>query len=593
MSAAGEAFEALVVARDGDRARNLAAAVEDGSGASALTADGVEEARRRLAEFEVDAVVLDVPGDRPERAVDALANGRDERPLVALVDGHLDPTTALEAGATDVVAGPEDDPEVVANRTELAVEAAVAERAARESRRRYQELLDASQAAIVIYDDEGVLLYVNPALVDLVGADDPHDLVGRDVGSFVVDDADGDGPVVEQLLAEGAVTCEEVWIEGVDGEARCVDVAGSPVTVAGGPGKQAVLTDVTALKRRERRLRAERNRFNALFESVPEPAVHLRMDGTTPIVRNVNDAFAETFGYDVETLRGEDINDYIVPEGHEEEARRIDELTVEDEIIRRDVRREAADGVREFRFSARPLAAVDGTEESVSVYVDVTERKRRAEELRRQNERLDAFASIVSHDLRGPLTVAKGNVYLARDEDDPSYLESAEDALDRMERIIDDLLRLARSDEEGVDPEPTDPAAIVTEAWAAIDPADGAVENEIDAEILADTGQFRELVENLLRNALDHGGDDVTVTVGELTDGDDGETGFYVADDGPGIPEDKREAVFDPGFTTDDDGTGFGLVVVDEIARAHGWELSAVESADGGARFEFRGVERA
>jgi signal transduction histidine kinase len=79
-----------------------------------------------------------------------------------------------------------------------------------------------------------------------------------------------------------------------------------------------------------------------------------------------------------------------------------------------------------------------------------------------------------------------------------------------------------------------------------------------------------------------HGSDSVAVTVGSL----DG-PGFYVADDGPGIPDHVREEVFDHGVTTAEEGTGFGLAIVDRIASAHGWEARATASESGGARFEF------
>ena len=69
--------------------------------------------------------------------------------------------------------------------------------------------------------------------------------------------------------------------------------------------------------------------------------------------------------------------------------------------------------------------------------------------------------------------------------------------------------------------------------------------------------------------------------------------GFYVEDDGPGIPEGERERVFEDGYSTVEGGTGFGLNIVREIARAHGWEVRVTESAAGGARFEISGVESA
>ncbi len=82
-------------------------------------------------------------------------------------------------------------------------------------------------------------------------------------------------------------------------------------------------------------------------------------------------------------------------------------------------------------------------------------------------------------------------------------------------------------------------------------------------------------------------GDTLTeVTVGII------ESGFYVADDGAGIPPSEREKVFRGGYSTAGRGTGLGLSIVEEIATAHGWEVAVTESADGGARFEITGVDR-
>jgi signal transduction histidine kinase len=67
--------------------------------------------------------------------------------------------------------------------------------------------------------------------------------------------------------------------------------------------------------------------------------------------------------------------------------------------------------------------------------------------------------------------------------------------------------------------------------------------------------------------------------------------GFYVADTGPGIPESDREQIFEAGYSTNEGGTGFGLRIVEQIADAHGWEVTVTESEHGGTRFEFSGVE--
>jgi PAS domain S-box-containing protein len=586
-------FVVLVVAGVDTRARELASAVETGGDCTAATATGVREGLERLDDHRFDAVVLEVPDENPEDVVDSLSDGADERPLVAVLDGSsIGPETALAAGATEVVDGPNERPAVLANRLDLSLSAARATRTARGTRQRYHRLLDASPAAIIIYDDAFELLYANDAAASLVGAEDPHDLVGRGLFEFVDGEYEQDVRTqIESLLErDHPVRCEEVGLVGVDGETRFVEAASSPVTVDGDPGGQAVLTDVTTLKERERHLRSQRDRFTSLFESLPKPAVHVRFEDG-PIVQNVNTAFEEVFGYRVDALKGENLNDAIIPDGRMEEAREIDERTAAGHEVERDVRREAADGVREFRFSTRSVYTADGTDEGIGIYVDITDRKQREQALQRQNERLDAFASIVSHDLRNPLSVANGNLHLARDEDDETYLDEVDRALDRMERIIEDLLRLARSGEGSVDLAPVPAGDVATEAWQAADVEGGAFHNELDVTIEADRSQLRELLENLLRNAVEHG-DDVTVSA-DVLDAADGEdsTGFYVADDGPGIPEDERDAVFEPGYTTHDEGTGFGLVVVEEIARAHGWTPSVTESETGGSRFEFRNVD--
>lgn len=110
---------------------------------------------------------------------------------------------------------------------------------------------------------------------------------------------------------------------------------------------------------------------------------------------------------------------------------------------------------------------------------------------------------------------------------------------------------------------------------------------KIEAEglILADGGRLQELLENLFRNAIKYGGQDVTISVGVLDDG------FYVKDDGHGIPENKRDEVFDAGYSTAEDGIGFGLSIVKQVAEAYGWRIQVTEGGEGGARFEIRGIE--
>ncbi len=233
----------------------------------------------------------------------------------------------------------------------------------------------------------------------------------------------------------------------------------------------------------------------------------------------------------------------------------------------------------------------------------------RRAELERKNERLEEFANAVSHDLRNPLNVAITRVELAAHDCDSDHLGDAADALDRMAVMIDDILTLARQGAESVELGHIELEDVVRRAWGAVETPDATLTLRNAATIEADASQLRQLVENLLRNAVEHGstsppsqapedaveygsagptGDDgVTVRVGTLPN----DAGFYVEDDGPGVPPEAREAVFEAGYSTAENGVGFGLAIVKRVAEAHGWEVRVTDGQSGGARFEVSKVE--
>jgi len=231
--------------------------------------------------------------------------------------------------------------------------------------------------------------------------------------------------------------------------------------------------------------------------------------------------------------------------------------------------------------------------------------ERTNDQLERTNERLEQFASVVSHDIRNPLTVAMGHLDVARErgDGDDEQLEEVERSLERIDALIDDLLTLARQGDSVGEIETVALDAVARDAWETADTAEANIEFDDPPTIRADESRLRQLLENLFRNAvehgstsppsqaredsIDHGHDDVTVRVGALGDGD----GFFVEDDGPGIPPDEREQAFEQGHTTAPDGTGFGLAIVEQIADAHDWAIDLGESEDGGARFEITGVD--
>lgn len=330
----------------------------------------------------------------------------------------------------------------------------------------------------------------------------------------------------------------------------------------------------------QRRIEEEMHRG---FEAIETAKEGIAMLDDTGEFSYVNEAFADIFGYDQQSLidvRWETLN----PEGI------LGRLT--EEILPKIERTGEWSGetTGEKDDGSTFVADITVSETKVGglvcVVSDITERKERQEELRKQNERLDAFAGMVSHDLRNPLNIAAIYLEMARESGDEEHFEELENALNRIENITSDLLELARTGEENLEPESIPIADLAETVWQGTETngAELAVEFDADTELVADEGRLTELFANLFRNAIEHAGNSVRVGTGPKEDG------FYIEDDGPGIPEEEREQVFESGYTTADS-TGFGLSIVQSVAESHGWEAEITESDTGGARFEFEGVE--
>lgn len=223
-----------------------------------------------------------------------------------------------------------------------------------------------------------------------------------------------------------------------------------------------------------------------------------------------------------------------------------------------------------------------GDEEQAAAY-------RRVLELERKNERLEALLEALGHDLRNHLAVAEGRLSLAGIDDDED-LQAVAQSHERMGELLDDLLDPGLEGFVVGDPEPVSLATQARAAWAPLETDGAALVVASDPVVSADPDRLRQLLENLFRNSLKHGGEggDLTVTVGSTAEG----SGFYVEDDGRGLPTTRPERLFEPGFSTATDGTGLGLSIVRDVVVGHGWTVQATEAADGGARFEFAGIER-
>jgi PAS domain S-box-containing protein len=452
----------------------------------------------------------------------------------------------------------------------------------------YREVFEKADIGLTIRDVETrELVDVNRRYCELLGYDYDEILelglqdLTADVDGYTSDRAR------EELrrCVEGESATFEWPDETADGEVLWVEIGARMAEIEGRDRILVSVRDITARKERDRAVRAEHERFLTLFENLPTPVVYGVTDDERDLrIRAVNPAFEETFGLSPGAAQGEALYDHVLPDGEEPPVELV-ERTLEAGRLTTEVRRQTVDGMRDFRLDVALREPAEGPVEGYAVYSDVTEQKERERKLERTNEQLEEFASVVGHDLTTPLATASGQLELAAADADSDHLAAAQETLDRMERIVDDTLALAREGRAVGETEPVDLAALARRCWADTDHGNASL-SVADAPIVeADRDRLWQLLQNLLSNAVEHGGPGVTVTLRGL----DG--GFSLADDGPGIPPDRRDEVLEPGVSGDSDGTGFGLAIVRRIAEAHGWSVAVAESEAGGARFELRGVD--
>jgi PAS domain S-box-containing protein len=468
----------------------------------------------------------------------------------------------------------------------------------RESTARLEALFENSPDMINVHDTDGTILDPNPRLCEETGYD-AATLTGMKVWELDRSIDPDEARAVWREMSVGDRHRLEGEYERRDGTTFPVEIHLRRLDLDGEEQFVVISRDVSERRERERALQATTERLDTVVSNVP--VVLFALDATGTVTLSEGQGLT-ALDLDPEEAVGESVFDLYAdqPDVTEAVARALDGETVS-----------ATSEVsgRSFDTAYQPLVDDDGSVEGViGVSMDVTGRRCRERKLARQNERLEEFVGVVSHDLRTPLNVADGRLALAAEDCDSDHLSETRAALDRMDQLIDDLLDIASADDRAVDVEPVSLADAVQAAWQTVETEGAALVVETTGTIRADPRRVRQLLANLLQNAVEHGStsphsdaredavehgtdsgpdDGPTVTVGDLPD----RAGFYVADDGPGIPPERRDAVFRSGYSTGDDGTGFGLAIVETAVDAHDWAIEVGESARGGARFEITGVD--
>jgi PAS domain S-box-containing protein len=597
----------------------------------------------RLADGQFDCVLsdYDMPGQTGIELLGAVRERYPDLPFILFTGKGSEEVAsdAFSAGATDYFGKPGDagEYELLAERIATVVEKYRTEQRLERSEERYRRLVETAPVPIAVHrGDEFV--FANQAAAEFLAADDPSEIIGTDPLEYLTtDDRSVARERIERLLSSDTTvdSIEERYVD-TEGNVKHGLIAGSAVEYGGERAVQAVIRDVTERRERKREL----ERYQQLVEAMGDGVYALDAEGRFEMV---NERMMELTGYSGEELLGRYACDVMTEEGLERSEAAIRSLLQgEPDSVTIEVTARRADGTtvpRELTLTLQPTGPDESFTGTVGVVHDITDRRGRERELKQKNERLEAFAEIVGHDLQNPLNVVSGHVELACEraaegasgEELVPHLERIESATGRMATMTDDLLALAKQGDTVGERESVALERLADEVWETLETDDATLETEALDTVEADPTRLKQLLANLLENAVEHGSTspasrtrqdavehgptgsrpqaDDAVEHGSTSpessegaataDGGDGgntedeltvlvrgtEDGFAVADDGHGVPPEERDEVFERGYSTAD-GTGFGLSIVKTVAEAHGWTVTVGESEAGGARFE-------
>ncbi len=459
------------------------------------------------------------------------------------------------------------------------------EKELREERALTKSIFRSIPDLVFAFDTDGNFLRIAESNIEVTGytREEHEDLSPRDF--FEGEDRKKITKAIYRSLNSGEPQKIEADLVTKDGEKIPYEFSASRIEDENGEilGIAGIGHDITEHKEYEEEL----ERYERIIETSGDPVYTLDKNGCFTFV---NEAYEELSGYSREELIGEHVSIYMDESDIKKGKRKIKELleseegtgTIEMDIITKDGERkhtEAHIAILPFKEEFR------GT---IGIIRDITERRKRKNKLKRQkrdlerkNRHLEDFAGLISHELRNPLNIAQMNLDFLEDK---KPVQKTKNSLDRIEEIIDRLLmytKMGKSIEETHTVELDRMARNCWNTTISTDSCSLLIEDEIEFEV--DPKMVRHLLENLFRNAIEHG-EASTIKIGKI------ENGFYIEDNGTGIPEDKRKKIFTVGYSDKGD-TGLGLALVEQIVIGHNWNISLVESSTGGARFEITNIQ--
>ena len=465
-----------------------------------------------------------------------------------------------------------------------------------ESEFRYQSMVEHLPVGIIIHKG-GNLVFANTYAYKAFGADETKDFSGSDIFQYMHPEFKAATIRRMNKVLEGKpVPLAEQKYLRIDGSDIDVEAMAYPITFNGDRCVQVVFRDISDRKQAEARIKKGETFFAQLFQNAPMAVVMLDEVGK---VVQLNRGFEEMFGYKLNVLRGENLNDFIVPEELQNEGIDLNNLIATNRVISVETSRKRKDGqMVNVILYGLPVIQDNEIIGVYGVYVDITERKRVEEELKIRNSELDNFVYKVSHDLRAPLSSVLGLVNLAKlpgNTDNPmEYLNIIGEKVGHLDNFIGDVLSHSKNLKLEVSVSNVDLRQLIQDTFDDLNYLAGAKDVNLNlniegTEFFTDPWRISEIFRNLISNAIKYRRleEGVVPEVFIKVRVDNLRADISFSDNGIGIGEQDLAKIFEMFYraTEQSDGSGIGLYIVKNAVDKLGGKISVASKSGHGTRF--------
>lgn len=467
---------------------------------------------------------------------------------------------------------------------------------AKESEIRYQTMVKRLPIGILVYVD-GKIVFTNDLTAQVLDVQNSKELIGKSAKDLVhPHHLEQTLKRIEDVMNGGtAPLIEQIYITPKGNEVHAEEVV-FPFMFRDKKAVQVIFRDITEKKLTEAKIRKNERLFTQLFNSIPMATVML--DGTGK-VEQINDGFKEMFGFELEELKGRNLNDHIVPEELRGEGIDLNNLITASRVISVEtIRRHKRGHLVNVILYGVPVMQDHETIGIYGVYVDITDRMKVEEELKIRNAELDNFVYKVSHDLRAPLSSILGLVNLAKVPGNPDdlteYIDLIGTKVEHLDHFISDVLSHSKNLKMEVSISKVDLAYVIDRTFSDLHYLRGAKEmvrhiKVEGVEFFSDPWRISEIFRNLISNAIKYrqvnGSRTPEVWVKVHVDNLRADISF--ADNGIGISNENLNRVFEMFFRATDqsDGSGIGLYIVRNAVEKLGGQITLASKQGEGTRF--------